>query len=108
MTHSNNRPEVREFLRVVEAYKETFPTAVSIWGPVSAKGSLIDTMMAEHLATEVVAGRRGFATVGPPTKCSNPQQQPHINYIHNQSRTPLPNNPRSTSSDVWRMPAQEN
>ena len=110
--------EVTELLRNAATYRARFSTAVSVWGPVFAEATLIDTMMAERGARQEDLGRRWAPRIQnggsiaqrhinhnrTPTQCISSQRQPHINHTRS---TPLPNNPRSTSSDVWCMPAHE-
>jgi hypothetical protein len=92
-----DNPEVQEFLRAVGTYRETFPTAVSIWGPVCAKATRIDAMMEEHWATwwevpddlEGDLGEKSRPWTGFKTVAPNANQR-----HHNQHTT---NTPQSTN-----------
>ena len=101
-------PEVTEFLRNVAAYRARFPSAVSVWGPVFAEATLIDTMMTEHgarqedrLATEVVTGRQGFRTVDPSPKDTS------ATTAHQPNAAVLNDNNTSTTLYHLRTPAQQ-
>ena len=86
--------EVTELLRNAATYRARFPTAVSVWGPVFAEATLIDTMMAERGARQEDLGRRWAPRIQnggsiaqrhinhnrTPTQCISSQRQPHINH----------------------------